>query len=66
MGYEVVRELARKLQEAVRPRRARRTPDAGPYASLLELAGTADSEFRDVSSRKNEHLSDIAGRARRC
>jgi hypothetical protein len=62
MSYNVVKELARKLQGAVRPRRARRTPDAGPYASLLELAGTAGSEFRDVSSRKNEHLGDIYAR----
>jgi hypothetical protein len=66
MGYNVVKELARRLQGAVRQRRDRRSPDPGPYASLLELAGTADSEFRDVSSRKNEYLGRIAARARRC
>lgn len=56
------RELARKLRGSGRQRGVRRTPDAAPYASLLELAGTADSEFSDVSRQKNEHLGDIYAR----
>jgi hypothetical protein len=56
------KELARRLQGSVRQRTVRRQPQAGAYASLLELAGTADSEFSDVSTHKNKHLSDIYAR----
>ena len=64
LSTEERKELASKLQR-VTGRRADRRMGAGPYAPLLELAGTADSDFGDVSSRKKRHLGAIYTRRRR-
>jgi len=40
-----------------RPKKRRR--GEGPYARSLALAGTARSDFSDVSSDKYKHLADI-------
>ncbi len=58
-------ELARKLQKSVKERRSRRPAGTGPYGALLELAGTAESDFRDVSSNKKKHLGSIYSRRRK-
>jgi len=64
LSAEEQKELARRLQRSVTERRASRPAAAGPYASLLELAGTADSDFRDVSGDKKKHLGAIYARRR--
>ena len=57
-------ELATKLRGSLKTTRARRSKDVRPYASLLEIAGTADSDFRDVSSNKQKHVGEIYARHR--
>lgn len=58
------KELASKLQHSVRSRSGRRSSSGGPYGSLLELAGSADSDFKDVSRRKKKHLGAVYARRR--
>ena len=53
-------ELVLRLRRPARTRRRR--SDEGPYDALLELAGTAQSEARDVSRRKKKHLGAIYSR----
>jgi hypothetical protein len=45
----------------IRPRQSRKRVASakGPYAALLELAGTAHSDYHDVSSDKYKHLAEI-------
>ena len=57
-------ELATRLRRSV-GRRSRRTAVEGPYAALLELAGTAQSDARDISRHKKKHLGAIYSRRRR-
>lgn len=57
-------ELARRLRRTV-TRRSRGAAADGPYAALLELAGTAQSDARDVSRSKKKHLGAIYARRRR-
>lgn len=64
LSTEERQELATKLRRSVTTGRSRRPTGAGPYASLLELAGTAASDFRDVSRKKKKHLGAIYGRRR--
>ena len=56
-------ELAQKLRHSARTRQRR--GGEGPYDALLELAGTAESDARDVSRRKKKHLGAIYSRRRR-
>ncbi len=61
---EEQKELAAGLERSLRASLRKRL-SSGPYASLLKLAGTADSDFRDVSRNKKKHLGEIyAGRRR--
>ena len=55
------KELRDKLDESLgaEERPAAGTADEGPYASLLQLAGTAHSKYPDVSVHKNKHLAEI-------
>ena len=64
LSSEERKQLARKLQRSVREPGSGRRADGGLYASLLELAGTAESDFRDVSRKKNKHLGAIYARRR--
>jgi hypothetical protein len=54
------KELAKRLQASLKSHRVQRErKPLGPYSPLLELAGTADSEFHDVSTNKHKHLAEI-------
>jgi hypothetical protein len=48
--------LEESLEEAAPPAEA---GNEGPYAALLQIAGTAHSKYPDVSANKNRHLSEI-------
>lgn len=54
-------ELATRLRRSAGARRRPATAE-GPYTALLELAGTAQSDARDVSRRKKKHLGTIYSR----
>ena len=56
--------LGRAAGQPPEGRLAESSDDKGPYASLLALAGTAQSEFPDVARNKNKHLADIYARKR--
>ena len=64
LSTEERKELAKRLQRSVKERHTDRSAGAGPYASLLELAGMADSGFRDVAGKKKKHLGAIYARRR--
>ena len=57
-------ELATRLRRGLE-RGSRRKAVEGPYSALLELAGTAQSDARDVSRHKKKHLGAIYSRRRR-
>ena len=62
---KLIAELKKSLTNGKRTakpatRRAKEKPrGAGPYATSLALAGTAHSDYTDVSSDKYKHLADI-------
>jgi len=54
------RSLGNGKKTAEAARRAKKRPlGEGPYALSLALAGTARSDYCDVSSDKYKHLADI-------
>jgi hypothetical protein len=53
------RELLDKLDQWLSLQKPPEELEEGPYASLLELAGTAHSKSSDVARNKNENLADI-------
>ena len=55
------KELRDRLDESLgaEERPAAGEADDGPYASLLEVAGTAHSLFPDVARNKNSHLAAV-------
>ena len=65
LSVEERQELASKLSRSLKKGRSRQAPGAGPYAALLELAGTAHTTFRDVSRNKRRHLGNIYERRRK-
>lgn len=50
-------QLVKKL-EALLVEEPAAQPDKGPYAQSLALAGTAHSDFTDVSADKYRHLAE--------
>jgi hypothetical protein len=50
-------QLVKKL-EALLVEEPATQPDEGPYARSLALAGTARSDFTDVSADKYQHLAE--------
>lgn len=65
LSLEERRELTRRLLRSLKERRSQGKASSGPYAALLELAGTAQSNFRDVSRNKKKHLGAIYARRRK-
>jgi hypothetical protein len=55
------KELRDRLDESLGAEEppAAETVAAGPYASLLKMAGSAHSLFPDVARHKNSHLADV-------
>jgi hypothetical protein len=54
------RELRDKLDESLSSRGVDSEPEEeGPYAALLDLAGTAHAKDNDVARNKNMHLAHI-------
>ena len=57
------RKLVAKLERSLAPPKRKRTrkprPAKDPYALSLALAGTASSDYTDVSSDKYKHLAEI-------